>query len=251
MPNRITNHRYESLELRDKLASEYVLGTLPRRVQRRLETLMKNDPSWWGHVAEWQQHLSDLCPTTASVSTQIQWKKPPKKVWERIAISTQGSIRPKRQQNRWWLATYMLFSLLLGIMIHPFILPYLTPDVPIVQIRPVNYLAMMSSDTQKDHFALVAYQGEMPGQSNIRIQYNLRMDKVNLNDAMVWMRDRESQQLRPIDSLVNIHQTRYLSVDEWQALKNSSELLVTENRDPASSVLYRGYCVELAGWNSI
>ncbi|MBF4280881.1 hypothetical protein EAY27_27785, partial [Vibrio anguillarum] len=190
-------------------------------------------------------------PATDLLTAQMQWRKPPKQVWKYIAASTLGMKSKQNQLSRWWLTAYIMFALLLGIVIRPLIFPSLTLDLPIAQIRPVNYLAMMSSNAQKDHFALVAYQGEKPGQSNIRVQYNLRMDKVAMSNAMVWMRDRDSQQLRPIDSLINIHQTRYLSVEEWQALKNSSELLVTENRDPKSSVLYRGSCVELSSWNSI
>jgi hypothetical protein len=121
-----------------------------------------------------------------------------------------------------------------------------------VQIKPVSYLAMMSSDRQPDHFALVAYQGDKPGRSSIRVQWNLntKIDKATMSRAMVWMRDRNTGKLRLIASLAHIDHGHYMPPDEWQALKNSAELLVTANANPKSPVLYQGKCIELSGWKS-
>ena len=118
-------------------------------------------------------------------------------------------------------------------------------------MRPASYLAMMSSDTQTNHFALVAYQGDKPGQSSLRMQRNLSLDKISQSKAMVWMRDNSTGELKLIDSLQNINDIRYMSPNEWKMLKSSSELLVTANRDPNSEVLYRGRCVELSDWRAI
>ena len=245
MPNPLKNARYQNQELRDKLAGEYVLGTLTPLVRKRLETLMRSDPTWWEHIDLWHQHLSSLTPAIDMTHSEGNLKPPPRQVWKNIASQT---IKPSKQTQTmrwWWLPISMAFSLLIGLSLQPFVSPTSQPT-EIAQVRPISYLAMMSSESQKDHFALVAYQGEKPGQSSIRMQRNRAMAKVPMDRAMVWMRDGNTGELKLIDSLENVNNVRYMSPTEWQTLKNSSELLVTANRDPNSEILYRGRCVELS-----
>ncbi|MCG9682923.1 hypothetical protein L1D31_10090 [Vibrio sp. Isolate23] len=250
MSDRLTSRRYQNSELRDKLASEYVLGTQTPRVRRRLEALMLSDPTWWEHVEFWQQQLSGLSPSTVSGASEHEFKPPPKRVWKRIAAHTVSARSETKRIRWWWLPTGMAMSLLVGVWLQP-VLQHSSAPIEVAQVRPVNYLAMMSSETEKNHFALVAYQGDKPGQSSLRMQRNLGMDEVPMGQAMVWMREGETGKLILIDSLKNVEDVRYMSPAEWKTLKSSSELIVTASRDPQSDVLYRGRCVELSGWKSI
>lgn len=249
MSNTIKSQRYQNFELRDKLASEYVLGTQTSRVRRRLEVLMNADPSWWEHVEQWQQNLSSITPSSDLNASSKNLKRPPKRVWKRIVNSTFG-FRKRKSNLGWWLPTGMAFSLFVGMFIQSNLMN--TPSgMNVTEVRPASYLAMMSSDTQKDHFALVAYQGDQPGQSSLRMQRNVSMDRISDNRAMVWMRDGSTDELILIDSLKNVSDIRYMSPKEWQILKGSSELIVTANRDSDSEVLYRGRCLELSDWHAI
>ncbi|ELE5892064.1 hypothetical protein ACEI16_001946 [Vibrio fluvialis] len=249
MSNTINSQRYHNVELRDKLAGEYVLGTQTPRVRRRLEALMKADPSWWEHVEQWQQNLSSITPSSDLSSSSKNLKRPPKRVWKKIVNSTFG-FRKRKSNLGWWLPAGMAFSLFVGMFIQSTLMN--TPTgINVTEVRPANYLAMMSSGTQKDHFALVAYQGDRPGQSSLRMQRNVSMDRISDNRAMVWMRDGPTGELILIDSLKNVSDIRYMSPKEWQTLKSSSELIVTANRDPDSEVLYRGRCVELSDWHAM
>ncbi|RSD29614.1 hypothetical protein [Vibrio pectenicida] len=250
MLNTIKSQRYQNSELRDRLAGEYLLGTQTLRVRRRMEALMKADPSWWEHIEQWQQHLSGLNPSSDLNVSSTELKNPPKRIWKKIANSTFGLRKRETSVRWWWLPTGMAFSMFVGIFLQP-ILMHGSSGVNIVEVRPANYLAMMSSGAQKNHFALVAYQGDKPGQSSLRMQRNLSMDKIAESKAMVWMRDEVTGELKLIDSLKNINDIRYMSPNEWKMLKSSSELLVTANRDPESEILYRGRCVELSDWRAI
>ncbi|MFW7522817.1 hypothetical protein ACODM8_01580 [Vibrio ostreicida] len=250
MSNRVKVCRYQDPELRDRLASEYVLGTLTVRVKRRLEHLIHEDPSWWQHIEQWHQHLSDLSPAKERGREKHTLAEPPKRIWKNIAARTWDSRNAHRTLRWWWLPTGMALSMVIGITIQPMIVPPIQ-SVSVMQVRPASYLAMMSSPTKNNHFALVAYQGDKPGQSSIRLQRNLGMENVSFDSAMVWMRDSLSGELTLIDSLENVKDVRFMSPKEWGALKNSSELLVTKNRDPSSQVLYRGRCVELSDWQAI
>ena len=64
-------------ELRSKLASEYVLGTLRGGARRRFEGYMKADPALRTLVVNWETHLSPLAERLAPVS-------PHARVWTKI-----------------------------------------------------------------------------------------------------------------------------------------------------------------------
>jgi anti-sigma-K factor RskA len=69
--------RYESLELRRRLAAEYTLGTMPSLARRRFERLMAEDPALARLVGEWADRLApldDVAPTA----------EPPSRVWRAI-----------------------------------------------------------------------------------------------------------------------------------------------------------------------
>jgi anti-sigma-K factor RskA len=51
---------YSRPELADRLAAEYVLGTLPRAARRRFEALLPAHPALREAVARWQQRLAPL-----------------------------------------------------------------------------------------------------------------------------------------------------------------------------------------------
>lgn len=51
---------YREPALRDRLASEYAIGTLHGLARQRFETLMRNDPDLAGMVQIWQQRLQPL-----------------------------------------------------------------------------------------------------------------------------------------------------------------------------------------------
>src|ERR1043166_5228170 len=69
--------QYKDERLRDMLAAEYVLGTLPGRPRARFERLLKHDGALPRNVAQWQAYLEPLSMTVAEVA-------PPPQVWRAI-----------------------------------------------------------------------------------------------------------------------------------------------------------------------
>jgi anti-sigma-K factor RskA len=76
--------RYEDPELRERLAAEYVLGTLPSRSRRRFERLIAEDPALARVVAVWADRLAPIDAATPA-------EDPPARIWRsleaRIALS--------------------------------------------------------------------------------------------------------------------------------------------------------------------
>ncbi len=83
---------YSRRELAQRLAAEYVLGTLRGPARRRFETLLPAHPALRDAVSEWQQRLSPLSATVKEVT-------PTARVWRDIESRLFGQ-RPAPE--RWW-----------------------------------------------------------------------------------------------------------------------------------------------------
>ncbi|HSD43710.1 MAG TPA: anti-sigma factor [Burkholderiales bacterium] len=76
-------------ELQDRLAAEYVLGTLRGRARLRFQSWMREDAALRRTVAEWEQRLAPLAAAVAEVA-------PPRRVWKAIEarIGPTAAARP-------------------------------------------------------------------------------------------------------------------------------------------------------------
>jgi anti-sigma-K factor RskA len=69
--------RYDNPEMRELLAAEYLLGTMPRRARARFEQLMRQDPALATLVSDWARRFSAIDRATPA-------EAPPARVWRRI-----------------------------------------------------------------------------------------------------------------------------------------------------------------------
>lgn len=83
---------YGRPHLADRLAAEYVLGTLRGPARRRFESLLPAHPQLRAAVAAWQARLTPL-------AARIEPVAPPPAVWQRIERRLFG---PSPAPLRWW-----------------------------------------------------------------------------------------------------------------------------------------------------
>jgi anti-sigma-K factor RskA len=88
---------YSRPELADRLAAEYVTGTLRGPARRRFEALLPAHPMLRNAVREWQDRLM---PLTLSIAPQT----PSADVWKRIESQIGGALKPaiSAHQPSWW-----------------------------------------------------------------------------------------------------------------------------------------------------
>jgi anti-sigma-K factor RskA len=89
---------YDRPELLDKLASEYVLGTLRGRARRRFEQLLRTLPAAQAAVHGWEDRLGRLASSVAPI-------KPPDRLWSAIEAQLAPAPRTARARAGWldWL----------------------------------------------------------------------------------------------------------------------------------------------------
>ena len=85
-------------ELRSRLASEYVLGTLKGAARRRFEDYLQRDAALRSEVANWETQLIPLAERLAPVTPHTRvWKK----IEARIEGSTPGSPVGRKTNGLW------------------------------------------------------------------------------------------------------------------------------------------------------
>jgi anti-sigma-K factor RskA len=87
--------RYDDPTLRDRLAGEYVLGTMPSRARRRFERLMRDDATLTALVGAWESRLAPLDEATEPVA-------PPERVWRAIDRRVEPVTAPRRRVGGLW-----------------------------------------------------------------------------------------------------------------------------------------------------
>ena len=87
--------RYEDPELREQLAAEYVLGTMPSRSRGRFERLMAGDPALARTVAAWADRL-------APIDTITPAEEPPARVWRAVEARIAAGAAPPPAAHGWF-----------------------------------------------------------------------------------------------------------------------------------------------------
>lgn len=149
---------YSRFELADRLAAEYVTGTLRGPARRRLEQLLPAHPALRAAVKRWE---AGLMPLTASVSPQT----PSAEVWKRIVSRIGGAAAPAAavpwySTLSFWRSLSMVAGVaslsLLVLFANPqpnpppivVVLSSTTPpaDAPAGSVAPASFVASISGD---------------------------------------------------------------------------------------------------------
>jgi len=102
--------RYQQPELQDRLAAEYVLGTLQGRARQRFERLLAELPALAERIQAWQARFEPLDEDLRPVT-------PPAHVWENIAARTgAASVRRWRRLGLLATAATLLLALVTGLL---------------------------------------------------------------------------------------------------------------------------------------
>ncbi len=167
---------YSRPERADRLASEYVLGTLRGPARRRFETLLPAHPVLRRAVNRWEERLAVLATSQPGV-------EPPLRVWQRIEqrlFSLQTSVQTSTQtaaQNAaqaapqrsglwqalvlWRSISFIAMAAVLALVVIPQPLPEPQPPVVIVlQANPeVAQAAQVALGVQASFVASVSADG--------------------------------------------------------------------------------------------
>lgn len=146
---------YDAPELRDRLAAEYVVGTLHGRARDRFERVLLSNPGAREDVERWERQLN-------SMALELPERAPSRRVWHRI----ERRIRPAPERRGWAWPLAALASTAAAIVLAAYIL--LMPSGPggPPGFGPPDYVALVGTRGDGPRWALAAHTE--PGMMMVR-----------------------------------------------------------------------------------
>jgi len=203
--------RYDQPELRDRLAAEYVLGTLHGRARERFRHLLRYDPALRARVAAWEARLAPLADT-------IPAREPSPTAWAGIA----ARLGHDRQQNAgrragpgsasaagratdmraglagWWrglaiaasLSTLLLAALLAGTVPPPAADPGPTAAAPgathAVSTAMADGMMAILTDASAQPTMLVSWPMQAGNDGMVELRVRIIMDHPTMDPGSAW-----------------------------------------------------------------
>ena len=132
--------------LRQKLASEYVLGTLKGGARRRFEGWLHNDADLRNITAEWRQRLEPMAEFATPVA-------PPKRVWkhieQRLHLAPQGGWALWRDSLSFWRSLGMASSAIAALLV-------IVVATRVMDAPQISYVASLTDEKAQTALLLTA-----------------------------------------------------------------------------------------------
>ncbi len=140
-----------NIVLRQKLAAEYVLGTLKGGARRRFEGWMHQDADLRNITAEWQQRLAPMAEFAGDV-------QPPKSVWKGIERRLNLMAQPAAAGWKFWLSENLAFWRSLGMVSTGLaaMLLVLVLSKTGVESPSINYVATLTDEKAQNALVVTA-----------------------------------------------------------------------------------------------
>ncbi|MGD8207756.1 MAG: anti-sigma factor, partial [Thiohalocapsa sp.] len=237
--------RYQDPELYDRLAAEYVLGTLQGRARQRFVRLMDERPYIEAAVSEWQDRLDPL-------GERVPELQPPSRVWRGIDREIRASGRSARQTEVrssakpgfwqslafWQFSTVAAVALLVVSVLVPVQRPGEPPMPQYVSVleAPDNGPMMVATGTGKPWTLTVALVDgvdgkEMPDDKQMRL----------------WCYHKDGRKPIPMGIVTTDKYTVFtLTQEQWEGLAQMSHLGISvepmgsDQDEPMGPVMYKG-----------
>jgi anti-sigma-K factor RskA len=229
--------RLSNDKLRDALAAEYVLGTMPARARARFGVLLHSDPALRRAVADWERRLTPLAET-------LPESPPPARLWRRI----HGRLFERSHTRGLWgsIAFWRFAAFAAGAVA-------LAIGLSSIDLRePAGQMVTIMSDVTTESPAMtVAWNADTPGGRVLRIRVIGHAEMAPDTAWELWMLPGGDKP--PVSlGLITTHETQTLIVPESLAprLDQAWGLAMSVEPEggsptglPTGPVLYMGQCV--------
>jgi anti-sigma-K factor RskA len=235
--------RFANETLRDKLAAEYVLGTMSARARRRFEIHLRGNPQLRRAVSQWETRLSPLTDALPAI-------EPPARVWH--AIKTRLQIGRPAGAGFWeslsfWRVSSFASGLLALALIVFVALP--KPETPVGTGRMV---VVMNDLATKKPAMTASWEPGQRGSRTLRIRVIGHAEMAPNTAWELWMLPGGDQ--KPVSlGLITTHETQVVKIPETLAARLDAAHGLAMSVEPAGGsptglptgpVLYAGESIK-------
>ena len=235
--------RFADETLRDKLAAEYVLGTMSARARRRFEIHLRSNPQLRRAVSEWETRLSALTDALPAI-------EPPTRVWQGIKTRLHSG-RPAAAGFRGSLSFWRVSSFATGLLALALIVMVALPRPETPPDAGRMVVVMNDLATQKPAMTASWEPGQGAGRT-LRIRVIGHAEMAPNTAWELWMLPGGDQ--KPVSlGLITTHETQVVKIPQVLAVKLDAAQGLAMSVEPAGGsptglpsgpVLYAGDCVK-------
>ena len=235
--------RFADETLRDKLAAEYVLGTMSARARRRFDIHLRGNPQLRRAVAQWETRLSRLTEVLPAI-------EPPARVWQAIQarIRIGQAVRPGFWESlSFWRVSSFASALLALALIVMVATP--KPETPVDAGRMV--VVMNDLATRKPAMTASWEPGQRGGRT-LRIRVIGHAEMAPNTAWELWILPGGDQ--KPVSlGLITTHETQVVKIPQTLAVRLDAALGLAMSVEPAGGsptglptgpVLYAGESIK-------
>ena len=235
--------RFADETLRDKLAAEYVLGTLSARARRRFEIYLRGNPQLRRAVAEWETRLAPLTGVLPAV-------EPPARVWQ--AIKTRLQIGRKAQTGFWENLSFWRVSSFASGLLALALLVFVALPKPETPLEAGRMVVVLNDLATRRPAMTASWEPGQPGGRTLRIRVIGHAEMAPNTSWELWMLPGGDQ--KPVSlGLITTHETQVVKIPEALAVRLDAALGLAMSVEPAGGsptgqptgpVLYAGESIK-------
>ena len=235
--------RFADETLRDKLAAEYVLGTMSARARRRFEIHLRGNPQLRRAVSLWEARLSPLTDALPGI-------EPPARVWQ--AIKARLRIGHAVRSGFWEsLSFWRVSSFASGLLALALIVLVAVPRPETAEDAGRMVVVMNDLATRKPAMTASWEPGQRGGRT-LRIRVIGHAEMGPNTSWELWMLPGGEQ--KPVSlGLITTHETQVVKIPQAMAVKLDAAQGLAMSVEPAGGsptglptgpVLYAGECIK-------
>ncbi|MEO8159724.1 MAG: anti-sigma factor [Betaproteobacteria bacterium] len=235
--------RFADETLRDKLAAEYVLGSMSARARRRFEIHLRSNPQLRRAVTQWESRLSPLADILPAI-------EPPARVWQ--AVKTRLGFTPAVPAGFWQsLSFWRLSSFASGLLALALLVMVALPK-PETPTDTGRMVVVMNDLATRKPAMTASWEPGKSGGRRLRIRV-IGHAEMGPNTAWeLWMLPGGDQ--KPVSlGLITTHETQIVRIPDALAARLDAAAGLAMSVEPAGGsntglptgpVLYAGECVK-------
>jgi anti-sigma-K factor RskA len=235
--------RFPDETLRDKLAAEYVLGTMSARARRRFEIHLRGNPQLRRAVSEWETRLSPLTDALPAI-------EPPARVWQ--AIKTRLQIGRPAVAGFWEsLSFWRVSSFASGLLALALIVFGAAPK-PETPVDAGRMVVVMNDLATKKPAMTASWEPGQRGSRTLRIRVIGHAEMAPNTAWELWVLPGGDQ--KPVSlGLITTHETQVVKIPEALAARLDAAHGLAMSVEPAGGsptglpsgpVLYAGESIK-------
>lgn len=215
--------RFADETLRDKLAAEYVLGTMSARARRRFEIDLRGNPQLRRAVSEWEARLSPLTDALPAI-------EPPARVWQ--AIKTRLQIGRPAGAGFWESLSFWRVSSFASGLLALALIVFVAVPKPETPVDAGRMVVVMNDLATRKPAMTASWEPGQRGGRTLRIRVIGHAEMAPNTAWELWMLPGGDQ--KPVSlGLITTHETQVVKIPQALAVKLDAAQGLAMSVEPA------------------